>query len=115
LFFFSSRRRHTRWPRDWSSDVCSSDLRLVHGAQYTPIRKARCGRTLDEDDRASSSPCSTLMEDRAMLKRIFAATAVLALVALPLAAQAGKAAAPGQDVTIPGQVHDINRYTTVGA
>src|SRR5207253_6622657 len=23
---FSSRRRHTRWPRDWSSDVCSSDL-----------------------------------------------------------------------------------------
>src|SRR5439155_14424050 len=25
-FFFSSRRRHTRWPRDWSSDVCSSDL-----------------------------------------------------------------------------------------
>src|SRR6202045_5376107 len=26
LFFFSSRRRHTRWPRGWSSDVCSSDL-----------------------------------------------------------------------------------------
>src|SRR3984893_19120635 len=24
--FFSSRRRHTRWPRDWSADVCSSDL-----------------------------------------------------------------------------------------
>src|SRR5207253_8063186 len=29
FFFFSSRRRHTRWPRDWSSDVCSSDLELV--------------------------------------------------------------------------------------
>src|SRR5437660_6404013 len=29
FFFFSSRRRHTRWPRDWSSDVCSSDLRYV--------------------------------------------------------------------------------------
>src|SRR5690625_7762329 len=28
-FFFSSRRRHTRWPRDWSSDVCSSDLWVV--------------------------------------------------------------------------------------
>src|SRR5207253_4850867 len=28
-FFFSSRRRHTRWPRDWSSDVCSSDLEQV--------------------------------------------------------------------------------------
>src|SRR3712207_842115 len=28
-FFFSSRRRHTRYWRDWSSDVCSSDLRGV--------------------------------------------------------------------------------------
>src|SRR3712207_8679682 len=28
LLFFSSRRRHTRYWRDWSSDVCSSDLRL---------------------------------------------------------------------------------------
>src|SRR5690606_40594497 len=26
FFFFSSRRRHTRFSRDWSSDVCSSDL-----------------------------------------------------------------------------------------
>src|SRR5207253_8656036 len=30
FFFFSSRRRHTRWPRDWSSDVCSSDLAGKH-------------------------------------------------------------------------------------
>src|SRR5437868_15538909 len=28
MFFFSSRRRHTRSKRDWSSDVCSSDLQL---------------------------------------------------------------------------------------
>src|SRR5690606_1407250 len=28
FFFFSSRRRHTRFSRDWSSDVCSSDLAL---------------------------------------------------------------------------------------
>src|SRR5690606_40400112 len=27
-FFFSSRRRHTRFSRDWSSDVCSSDLEI---------------------------------------------------------------------------------------
>src|SRR3712207_7705785 len=35
FFFFSSRRRHTRYWRDWSSDVCSSDLRrrlLAHSA-----------------------------------------------------------------------------------
>src|SRR5690625_3929506 len=38
-FFFSCRRRHTRWPRDWSSDVCSSDLggnelALTEGHRY---------------------------------------------------------------------------------
>src|SRR5690606_40896307 len=32
FFFFSSRRRHTRFSRDWSSDVCSSDLRLLAGS-----------------------------------------------------------------------------------
>src|SRR2546429_4122134 len=32
-FFFSSRRRHTRCSRDWSSDVCSSDLALAGVAQ----------------------------------------------------------------------------------
>src|SRR2546429_5539750 len=31
IFFFSSRRRHTRCSRDWSSDVCSSDLRRGTG------------------------------------------------------------------------------------
>src|SRR6266581_9261884 len=29
FFFFSSRRRHTRWTGDWSSDVCSSDLKAT--------------------------------------------------------------------------------------
>src|SRR6266508_839001 len=38
FFFFSSRRRHTRWPRDWSSDMCSSDLR-------SPLRSRWSGRT----------------------------------------------------------------------
>src|SRR5690625_7718866 len=45
LFFFSSRRRHTRWPRDWSSDVCSSDLgddgfprlQVIQGSEATGI------------------------------------------------------------------------------
>src|SRR5699024_11931948 len=31
VFFFSSRRRHTRSKRDWSSDVCSSDLQVPGG------------------------------------------------------------------------------------
>src|SRR3712207_2422 len=33
-FFFSSRRRHTRYWRDWSSDVCSSDLEAANQAGY---------------------------------------------------------------------------------
>src|SRR5437763_15805611 len=44
IFFFSSRRRHTRYIGDWSSDVCSSDLcsdRLEHPH---PARSQRCAR-----------------------------------------------------------------------
>src|SRR5689334_5063802 len=39
-FFFSSRRRHTRWNCDWSSDVCSSDL----AARRASSRTVRCVR-----------------------------------------------------------------------
>src|SRR3712207_7756063 len=45
-FFFSSRRRHTRYWRDWSSDVCSSDLdergRPLPRAEW-PQRRAAAG------------------------------------------------------------------------
>src|SRR5216684_2317823 len=37
FFFFSSRRRHTRCSRDWSSDVCSSDLRDPEEAARLPV------------------------------------------------------------------------------
>src|SRR3989475_4913684 len=42
FFFFSSRRRHTRFDCDWSSDVCSSDLMTVasrrpHAADAVPM------------------------------------------------------------------------------
>src|SRR3712207_8724162 len=74
LFFFSSRRRHTRYWRDWSSDVCSSDLkqsftirrpssltrrccvRVSPIAQYSPllppvgvwaVSQSQCGRSPD--------------------------------------------------------------------
>src|SRR5712675_2606346 len=35
FFFFSSRRRHTRCSRDWSSDVCSSDLLFARSLAQT--------------------------------------------------------------------------------
>src|SRR5439155_14434769 len=38
-----SRRRHTRWPRDWSSDVCSSDLTIP------PARSSAGERSIAED------------------------------------------------------------------
>src|SRR5690606_40718251 len=47
IFFFSSRRRHTRFSRDWSSDVCSSDLAGARSPlpQSPPPRgRAREGR-----------------------------------------------------------------------
>src|SRR5690606_39819952 len=43
-FFFSSRRRHTRFSRDWSSDVCSSDLGGVEvGALQLAVPPADAG------------------------------------------------------------------------
>src|SRR5690606_40158317 len=47
LFFFSSRRRHTRFSRDWSSDVCSSDL-------FSP--SSRCLRVFDHRRRSGWHP-----------------------------------------------------------
>src|SRR5690625_624371 len=44
LFFFSSRRRHTRWPRDWSSDVCSSDLILIRDHVLVQISSGTLSR-----------------------------------------------------------------------
>src|SRR5690606_24853557 len=45
-FFFSSRRRHTRFSRDWSSDVCSSDLFHRH-VILGPADKTRAGGKVD--------------------------------------------------------------------
>src|SRR5699024_11691040 len=47
-FFFSSRRRHTRSKRDWSSDVCSSDLEK--GTPFMPLFVVlKEGTVLDQD------------------------------------------------------------------
>src|SRR3712207_7210418 len=40
FFFFSSRRRHTRYWRDWSSDVCSSDLTYGRPAATSTTSRA---------------------------------------------------------------------------
>src|SRR2546422_1769514 len=45
FFFFSSRRRHTRCSRDWSSDVCSSDLTVSPAMHQHVVRLAERGMT----------------------------------------------------------------------
>ena len=39
FFFFSSRRRHTRLVRDWSSDVCSSDLEFLPNSKLLSLHQ----------------------------------------------------------------------------
>ena len=48
LFFFSSRRRHTRYWRDWSSDVCSSDLPRERPGSKSRERRRRDLRRLHD-------------------------------------------------------------------
>src|SRR2546422_3829867 len=54
VFFFSSRRRHTRCSRDWSSDVCSSDLTAYITAVVRGTREA-ASLTLGASPRAGVS------------------------------------------------------------
>src|SRR5690349_23501538 len=62
FFFFSSRRRHTRSLRDWSSDVCSSDLCSpclwvpeLFRTKYVWVHLIRLPRTCPESERSANS------------------------------------------------------------
>src|SRR5699024_12094698 len=57
-FFFSSRRRHTRSKRDWSSDVCSSDLHTYSVGNH----ENTCGRSYSEN--LAGSPDAARSEER---------------------------------------------------
>src|SRR5688500_20401625 len=68
MFFFSSRRRHTRLQGDWSSDVCSSDLAHLAGADLLDRRERTDERLLRRSafalltrarERASEAPVAT--------------------------------------------------------
>src|SRR6266704_7066218 len=100
FFFFSSRRRHTRSKRDWSSDVCSSDLSLPattvtpggRKAKYTvfsvgagrdlrvppplehlldrAIRHASAGRSVGDAGRSHIAPRADFLLRRAVLAEL---------------------------------------------
>src|SRR5439155_11632293 len=69
FFFFSSRRRHTRWPRDWSSDVCSSDLKLKTELDQLRVEVTKAERQQDYQ-RASELKYGRIPELERKLKSI---------------------------------------------
>src|SRR5689334_24459520 len=73
-FFFSSRRRHTRWNCDWSSDVCSSDLpesRAFHPEQRLGLAPALRAH-LEEPNRLAgwSTPLGRIAPGRSEERRV---------------------------------------------
>src|SRR2546422_4231114 len=79
FFFFSSRRRHTRCSRDWSSDVCSSDLtiRLMESVDTTRDLLAGVLETY-------------LSQTSNRMNRVMKQLSIVATVALPLIVIAGR-------------------------
>src|SRR2546426_4107451 len=68
LFFFSSRRRHTRLQGDWSSDVCSSDLRDVQRARFreqVQLARELCLPIIIHTREAQEDTIAILKEDKA--------------------------------------------------
>src|SRR3712207_7142085 len=57
IFFFSSRRRHTRYWRDWSSDVCSSDLSRWSRCPYERCALLCPSSSRPRDIEGSRRPC----------------------------------------------------------
>src|SRR6266702_1755277 len=77
VFFFSSRRRHTIWPRDWSSDVCSSDLRAVrsqHAVEDAQVggnalRERTIGAGGEEDATTFAPLCLQVMKQLRVVRQ----------------------------------------------
>src|SRR5437762_11289619 len=81
VFFFSSRRRHTRYIGDWSSDVCSSDLRTWRPRARSPMIARRVPGANDTAERGRGGWSSWLARRRVRI----------ALVLLALAVEIGRA------------------------
>src|SRR5947209_17192570 len=72
FFFFSSRRRHTRYWRDWSSDVCSSDLRrgpfVLSMPRECALRRKLLGS--DKKDKKKERPKKEQKKERSEERRV---------------------------------------------
>src|SRR6266511_4376396 len=124
FFFFSSRRRHTRFSRDWSSDVCSSDLRqlgedrivalgIVAGRPRPELRLDAAGPVLDRPP-LGHRPIP-LLELGAQLARPLAGAPALVEQGVPCRfrlAQLGRAQGellhpPLEEVSVDGDVFEL--------
>src|SRR3712207_3022379 len=132
FFFFSSRRRHTRYWRDWSSDVCSSDLRFTPGyapAGWTALVDHLRGLGATETElvaaglaqRARTGALIDRFRDRLTLPIHDADGAIVGFIARrnPTAADVGRAGpkylnTPGTDLYRKGE-HLFGLYETRGA
>src|SRR5690349_22640549 len=75
FFFFSSRRRHTRSLRDWSSDVCSSDLSTTVRTEVAD--REELGRKVRELQFELEKLKSTIGQDRRRMVALLAALLVV--------------------------------------
>src|SRR3712207_1135759 len=85
ICFFSSRRRHTRYWRDWSSDVCSSDLRTAEGRK--PVASSQQpARSRRPEPVLITEAAPSLAEQHAARKKRYVITMAVRGVSLVLAA-----------------------------
>src|SRR2546430_9787364 len=67
-FFFSSRRRHTRFDCDWSSDVCSSDLKIVGSTPDKHAIEQRLWTIIRLLPLSITAPSSVIIHPAALLR-----------------------------------------------
>src|SRR5215813_11353788 len=77
FFFFSSRRRHTRCGRDWSSDVCSSDLASGDSVELRTAERAEAMKVLAD----AGAEVTAAAPDVLLVKGLSADRTVAALTA----------------------------------
>src|SRR5690606_39457593 len=102
FFFFSSRRRHTRFSRDWSSDVCSSDLHQFGDGCLT----ARGEKRADVEDAEQAA----VRFDDIEVERLAGVRVRVAEVLDGLAGQIGRASCR-ERVEVPGSAGPVTMNT----
>src|SRR5438874_13350691 len=109
FFFFSSRRRHTRSLRDWSSDVCSSDL-TIKGSGFAGATAVSFGLvpttyTVDSPTQITAAIPADVAYGRWRVSNAFGTGASDLVGSVPLPTITGISSqygAPGSTVTITG-------------